>query len=95
MLSKWKDVLRDYLSCEIRFNSDRIKEWLGQPHPLANLERKFWKDVHCMRGTNTSGTPSFGIVSPINEHEKISSENQKLYFSGVGMLLKSEVFVCS
>ncbi len=40
-----------------------------------------------MRGTKTPGTPSFGIVRPINEDEKISSEKQKLYRSGVGMLL--------
>ncbi len=27
-----EDDWRDYLSCEIRFNSDRTKAWLGQPH---------------------------------------------------------------
>ena len=84
---KVEDDLRDYLSCEIRFNSDRTKAWLGQPHLLANLERKFGKDVHSMRGTKTPGTPSFGIVQPINEDEKISSEKKKLYHSSVGMLL--------
>jgi hypothetical protein len=84
---KVEDDLKDYLSCEIRFNFERTKAWLGQPHLLANLERKFGKDVHCMRGTKTPGTPSFGIVRPINENEKISSEKQKLYRSGVGMLL--------
>ncbi len=81
-----EDDLRDYLSCENQFNSDRTKAWLGQPHFLANLKRKFGKDVHCMRGTKTPGTPSFRIVFPINEDEKISSEKQKLFCSGVGML---------
>ncbi|KAL7461991.1 hypothetical protein ACHAXS_002396 [Conticribra weissflogii] len=40
-----------------------------------------------MRGTKIPGTPSFGIVCPINKDEKISSEKQKLYHSGVEMLL--------
>ncbi len=84
---KVEDHLRDYLSCEIRSNSDRTKAWLGQPHHLANLERTFGKDVHSTRETKTPGTPSFGIVCPIIEEEKISSEKQKLYLSGVGMLL--------
>ncbi len=52
-----------------------------------NLERKFGKEVHCRRGTKTPGTSSFGIVCPINEYEKISSEKQKLFCSSVGMLL--------
>ncbi len=71
---KVEDDLRDYLSCEIRFNSDRTKVWIGQPDLLANMERKFRKYIHCMRGTKTPGMPSFGIVCPINEDEKISSE---------------------
>ncbi len=84
---KVEDDLRDYLSCELRFNSDWTKEWLGQPHLLANLERKFGIDVHCMSGTKTPETPNFGIVHHINEDEKISSEKWKLYCSDVEMLL--------
>ena len=88
------DDLNDYLSCEIRFNSERTKAWLGQPHLLANLERKFGKNVHHMRGTKTPGTPSFGIVRPINDDEKFSPEKQKLYHSGVGMLLYIVKHLC-
>ncbi len=51
------------------------------------LENKFGKDVKYMRDTKTPGTRSFGIVCPIKEDEKISSEKQKLHHSGVGMLL--------
>ncbi len=40
-----------------------------------------------MRGTKTPGTPGFGIFHQIDGEEKITSEKQKLYCSGVGMLL--------
>ncbi len=63
---KVEDDLRDFLSCEIRFNSGKRNALLGQPHLLANLERKFGKDGHCMRGAKTPGTPSFGLLSKKN-----------------------------
>ncbi len=40
-----------------------------------------------MRGAKTSGTANFGFVYWINEDKKLSTEKQKLYCSGVGMLL--------
>ncbi len=40
---KVEDNLRDYLSCEIGFNSDRTIAWFGQPHLLTNLERNMGK----------------------------------------------------
>ena len=49
--------MRDYLSCKIRFNSKRTKAWIGQPHILENLEKKFGNDVQHMRSTKTPGTP--------------------------------------
>ncbi len=54
---------------------------------FGKFGKKFGKDVHCMRGTKTPGTPIFGIACPINENNKISSGKQKLHPSGVGMLL--------
>ena len=33
------------------------------------------------------GTPKLSIVRPVGDNEKISSEDQKLFWSGVGMLL--------
>ena len=38
---KVADDLKDYLSCEIIFNKDKTKAWLGQPHLIKNLENKF------------------------------------------------------
>ena len=79
--------MRDCLSFEIRLNSKRTKTWIGQPHLLQNLEKKFGNDVQYRRSTKNPGTPNFEIVCPTNDDEKISPEKQKQYCSGVGMLL--------
>ena len=38
---KVEDNLTDYLSCNIVFDKDKKKAWLGQPHLIKNLEQKF------------------------------------------------------
>jgi hypothetical protein len=38
---KVEDNLLDYLSCNIIFDDQRKKAWLGQPHLIKNLEKKF------------------------------------------------------
>ncbi len=79
---KVEDKFKEYLSYETKWT----KALLGQPHLLVNLEKKFGKDFKYVWGAKTPGAPSFEIVCPINEDENISSEKQKLYCSGVGML---------
>ena len=66
--------LKDYLSCEIHFSTNKKKAWLEQPHFLEYLEKKFGNDVQQMRSTKTFGTPTFGIVCPTNDDETISAE---------------------
>ena len=84
---KVEDDLNDYLSCEIHFIANRKKAQLGQPHLLANLEKKFANDVQQMRSTNTTETLNFGIVFPTNDNKMFSAEDQKQYDLNVGMLL--------
>jgi hypothetical protein len=38
---KVEDNLMDYLSCNIIFDKGKMKAWLGQPHLIKNLEKKF------------------------------------------------------
>ena len=52
---KVEDNLMDYLSCEIVFSTKRKKAWLGQPHLLVNLEKKFEKVVGHLRSNKTPG----------------------------------------
>ena len=38
---KVENDLHDYLSCEVVFNNDKTKAWLGQPHLIKRLEKLF------------------------------------------------------
>ena len=74
--------------CEIVLSKDIKKAWLGQPHLIANLEKKFGDKVKNLRTYKTPGTPSLNMIHNTEESQAISREDQmKLYRSGVGMLL--------
>ena len=87
LVLKINDDLHHYLSCNIKFSSDRRKAWLGQPHLIANLLKKFGDKVMSFRNYKTPGTPGMHVVHPTEDSEKISSDDQLLFRSGVGMLL--------
>ena len=53
------EVLKDYLSCKIKFSNDKKHAWLGQSHLIKNLEIKFGGLVHKVWSHNTPGPPSF------------------------------------
>ena len=78
----------DYLSCEVKFNTDKSKAWLGQPHLLKKLEKSFG---HYIKGSYkylTPGTPGYTITRPNNESDRLSSDKQTIFRSGVGTLLQ-------
>ena len=87
LILKIDNDLTDYLSCEIKFSDNRKSAWLGQPHLIANLEKSFGKQVKGMRSYATPGTPGKIMIREKDEAQLISKEDQKLYQSGVGMLL--------
>ena len=41
---KVMEGLQDYLSCKIKFSNDKKSAWLGQPHLIKKLVKKFGKD---------------------------------------------------
>ena len=51
LILKIEDTLHDYLSCEIKFSSDRSKAWLGQPHLISNLENTFGTGSQALEAT--------------------------------------------
>ena len=77
--------LLDYLSCEVTFAKNGKEGWIHQPHLIKNLEKKFGPIVEKMQKYGTPGTPQGIIVR--DEKSTMSKEDQKLYRSGVGMLL--------
>jgi len=42
-------TFKEYLGCEVRFSRNRTTAWLGQPHLISNMERKFGQMVGTMR----------------------------------------------
>jgi hypothetical protein len=84
---KIEEEMTDYLSCNILFSKDKKKAWLGQPHLIWSLEKKFMEMTKSLQTYQTPGTPGQGIVRPTSDEEKVSKEDQTLYRSGVRMLL--------
>jgi len=77
----------EYLGCEIKVAKDHTCGWIGQPHLYKNLDRKFGDIVNTQRTTETPSTPGFHVVRNIPNAVYITDKEQKLYRSGVGMLL--------
>jgi hypothetical protein len=82
---KIEGELDDYLSCEITFSRDKSKGWIHQPHLIKKIEKKFGPLVKNFQRYKTPGTPGGSILR--NTDMKIGPEEQKIYRSGVGMLL--------
>jgi Reverse transcriptase (RNA-dependent DNA polymerase)/gag-polypeptide of LTR copia-type len=84
---KIENQVRDYLGCELLFNPERTKAWIGQPAILKKLEVTFKDIVGKQSSVTTPGTPNYNIVRPTEESEKVKPEEQKLYRSAVGSML--------
>ena len=78
-------TLHDYLSCDVILSDDKSEGWIHQPHLLKNLEKKFGTMVSPMQKFGTPGTPRGVIVKA--QEQTMSPQDQRLYRSGVGMLL--------
>jgi hypothetical protein len=78
----------DYLSCEILFNEEKTKAWLGQPHLMKKIENSYGYLVKNGYQYSTPGTPGFGITRPKDNDTKIAETDQKVYRSVVGSLLQ-------
>ena len=40
-----EESMHDYLSCYVNFSQYRKQAWLGQPHLIYNLEKKFGEEL--------------------------------------------------
>ena len=63
------------------------RAWLGQPHLIKNLEKKFGEHMQDVQSHKTPGMSKFFIVRPMIKSKKISTEDQQKYWSSLGMLL--------
>jgi hypothetical protein len=67
-----------YLSCEIRFNKAKTKAWLGQPHLIKKLEKKFGDLVKHLMEYKTPETPQRGIVRPKDKNLLVEARQQEM-----------------
>ena len=64
----------DYLSCEIHFNQEKSRAWIGQPHLVKKLGKEFGEMVQKLKKYKTPGTPKLKLVRPKEEDEVLSRE---------------------
>ena len=83
---KTERELTDYLSCDVKFNKDKTKAILRQPHLLKTLRDDFWNMVKDLPVYRTPGSPGQGLIRG-DEDECVSKENNKIFRSGTGKLL--------
>ena len=80
--------MNDYFSCELKFNEDKSKVWVGQPYLIKKMEKKFGKLIGKNMGTlKTPGTPGMSNMKPRMDDDVVNNEMQMLFRSGTGMLL--------
>jgi len=80
-------IATEYLGCKLNVAENYLCGWIGQSDLYKNLEKKFGNMLKGQQITETPSTPGFHVVRNIPEAVYISDHNQKLYRSGVGMLL--------
>ena len=84
---KETDNLEDYLSCQILFDKERKKAWIGQPHMIKKLDKTFNQYIKHGKTYSTPGTPNHVLVRPKDNDPLVEDWERDLYRTGVGMLL--------
>ena len=57
----------DYLGCEFLVSEDKKKGWLGQPHMIKSLLKKFGFLIEKVQTLKTAGTLGFITIKPEEE----------------------------
>jgi hypothetical protein len=86
---KVKDLgkLENFIGCKIIENTQKDTIWIHQPKLIKHLKQTFGKMVESVREYKTPAAPKTTILRPLKDEPLISSDDQKLFRSGVGMLL--------
>ena len=79
--------LKEYLGCDVIFNQDRTGLILKQSHIIKGLLKKFNDLTRGKKTYDCPGTPHKNIIRGSEDDKYIDTERQKVYRSGVGILL--------
>jgi hypothetical protein len=77
----------DYLSCRVRVDYENKTTFMMQPHSIKTLEKKIGEEFNNFSEYGTPGTLRSKSVRHGDNIERIESNLQARYISGVGMLL--------
>jgi Reverse transcriptase (RNA-dependent DNA polymerase)/gag-polypeptide of LTR copia-type len=84
---KYLGKLENFIGCKLIENNAKDTIWIHQPKLLKHLKQSFGKLVENVREYKTPAAPKTTIMRPQPGDPLISPEKQKLFRSGVGMLL--------
>ena len=73
------EELQDYLLYEMKFSTSKKKVSLRQSQPIEILEKKFGDQVKKVQTPKMPVMSKILIVNYIEDSEKISAEDQKLF----------------
>ena len=79
--------LENFIGCKLIENKEKDTIWIHQPKLFKHLEQTFGKLIEGVKNYTTPAAPKTTIMRPQPGDPLISTEQQKLYRSGVGMLL--------
>ena len=79
--------METFLGCKIIENKEKNTIYIHQPKLIKNLKATFGKYIDKMKSHTTPANPLHGIIRPKEGDQLITYENQKLFRSGVGMLM--------
>jgi hypothetical protein len=84
---KFLGEMEHFVGCHLIQNKRKDTIWIHQPKLLKNLKETFGDMVKNKRVFATPGAPRTVVMRPQTDDPLISIEDQKLFRTGVGMLL--------
>ena len=79
--------MEHFVGCHLIENKEKDTLWIHQPKLMKNLKTHFGQLIESVRFFSTPAIPRTVIIRPNAEEEKLSTEDQTKFRSGVGMLL--------
>ena len=79
--------LEDFWGCTINRYTTNTTLNISQPDQITNMNQWFNEDMKSLMTFNNPSTPHKGIVCNQETDTKISYDLQKIFRSGVGLLL--------
>ena len=79
--------MKHFVGCHLIENQLKDTMWIHQPKLITHLEESFMDIIKHERSYKTPGAPKTVVLRPTDTDTLISSKDQSMYRSGVGMLL--------